>query len=105
MGLNDEYLVQANVDISKFWAYENCQAFGCIFDDDDTYLNKIKNITHSTNGNHYKISEQVAKDPDLLMNMIQTGYQVLPTKMQWRMYGHDGSLGGAMENQGINGTC
>ena len=100
MGPNDEYLVQADTDITKFWAYENCQAFGCIFNDDDRYLNKNKDTVHNYNSN-----KPVAKDPNLFMNTIQTGYQVLPTKMQGRMYGHDGSLGGVMENQGINGTC
>ena len=106
MGPNDEYLVQASTDIAKFWAYENCQAFGCIFDEvDDEYSNTNTVITHGKNHNHYSSNELIAKNPDLFMKQIQTGYQVLPTKMQGRMYGHDGSLGGVMENQGINGTC
>ncbi len=96
MGPNDTYLVQADMDISKFWAYEHCQAFGCIFNDNNT----------DVNNNHNSVaSDTPAKDTESFLSQINYGYQVLPTNMQGRILGHDGSFGGVMDNQGIYGQC
>ena len=104
MGPNDEYLVQANTDITKFWAYENCQAFGCIFDEHNHANASDKNNNNNDNDNDND-NDKPAKDPNNFLKTINTGYQVLPTKMQGKVYGHDGSLGGVFDNQGIYGTC
>lgn len=99
MGPNDTYLVQADTNITKFWAYENCQAFGCIFDPNDDTCNDQHRNDNNT------LSSLPAIDTDLFLSQICSGYQVLPTKMQGRVYGHDGSFGGVMEDQGIYGSC
>jgi tocopherol cyclase len=96
MGPNDTYLVQADTDISKFWAYEHCQAFGCIFD-----TTKSNNSSTAT----IDATQNPAKDTESFLSQINHGYQVLPTNMQGRILGHDGSFGGVMQNQGIKGYC
>lgn len=87
MGPDDEYVVQSDRDDSKFWAWENSQTLGCTFeweDDDD-------------NG-HYV-------NPQMWNKRVKTGFQVLPDRLQGKVQGHDGSLGGVNPGQGIAKSC
>lgn len=93
MGPNDEYLVQSDPDHTKFWAWQGRQALGCVFDynegDDD------KSTTTTT----------TAIDPDEWNDQVRSGFQILPDRIQGKLIGHDGSLGGVGPNQGIPGDC
>ena len=105
MGPNDEYLVQADVDVSKFWAYEHCQAFGCIFENNGSNNNNNNNHHHQITTSNTTSNSIPAMHPNIFMETIQSGYQVLPTKMTGKLIGHDGSLGGVFSGEGIPGTC
>jgi tocopherol cyclase len=88
MGPNDEYLVQADRDHTKFWAYPHEQSLGCIFEGDPSV-------------------RQIAGSIDKFSNssIVQSGFQYSPTRFQGTVLGHDGSYGGVLEGQGIPGTC
>jgi tocopherol cyclase len=90
MGPNDEYVVQSDPDHRKFWAWQFSQAFGCVFDynDDDE-------------GSHYP----EALPPDDFHEHVKSGFQMLPDRLQGKVDGHDGSLGGVSEGQGLPRTC
>jgi len=90
MGPNDEYLVQTSKDDTKFWAWEYSQGLGCTFE----YKSDSK-CTAST----------AALTPESWREHVESGFQVLPTSLQGRIFGHDGSLGGVGPNQGIPGSC
>ena len=84
MGPNDEYLVQADPDHTKFWALQDQQALGCIMDGD---------------------SSQVCMDPDDFNANVKSGFQMVPNRLQGKLVGHDGSLGGVLAGQGVSGSC
>lgn len=90
MGPNDEYVVQADKDHTKFWAWESQQALGCIFElqDESERSNQIEAIA-----------------PDDFSNRVKSGFQMLPNRLQGTINGHDGSRGGVMKGQGIPRTC
>ena len=84
MGPNDEYLVQADPDHTKFWALQGQQALGCVFEGD---------------------SSQAGLDSDDFDTKVKSGFQMLPNRLQGKLVGHDGSLGGVYAGQGVSGTC
>eukprot|EP00978_Attheya_sp_CCMP212_P026654 scaffold88174_cov57-Attheya_sp.AAC.1 len=96
MGPNDEYLVQADRDDTKFWAWEGQQGLGCTFqwssDDDDDEERLKKELT-------------TAMHPEEWRNLVKSGFQMLPNSLQGRVDGHDGSLGGVYDGQGVAGSC
>jgi tocopherol cyclase len=96
MGPNDEYVVQAHKDHSKFWASDKQQAFGCTFD--SSVMNSIEPSTK-------KSSSHPVIDPEQFHSVVQSGFQMLPTRLQGKVRGHDGSLGGVLDGQGIPRTC
>ena len=88
MGPNDEYLVQADPDHSKFWAYQGQQALGCVFE-----------------GQESTSTEQVYINPEVFDVNVKSGFQMLPNRLQGKLVGHDGSLGGVLPGQGVPGSC
>ena len=90
MGPNDEYVVQADKDHRKFWAWQGSQALGCVFEYNDE---------HDENQNLEVITPQ---DFD---KKVKTGFQMLPSRLQGKVDGHDGSLGGVLENEGMPRSC
>jgi tocopherol cyclase len=103
MGPNDEYLVQSDKDHTKFWAWDNQQALGCVFDyNDDNGRNSNSNSPDSINSDRTKMT---VIDPDRWDGTVQSGFQILPNRLQGKLLGHDGSLGGVGPNQGIPGIC
>jgi tocopherol cyclase len=90
MGPNDEYLVQTSTDDTKFWAWENSQGLGCTF---DYHPESTCNATTA------------ALAPDSWREHVVSGFQMLPTSLQGRIEGHDGSLGGVGPGQGVPGDC
>jgi tocopherol cyclase len=90
MGPKDEYVVQADKDHTKFWAWESQQGLGCIFHwKDETEKN----------------DEVEAISPQEFHTKVKTGFQFLPNRLQGIVNGHDGSLGGVMEGQGLPRKC
>ena len=95
MGPNDEYMVQADRDDEKFWAWENLQGLGCTFEWDEN---------HQESGT-YKQGDIAAMHPDEWNVLVKTGFQMLPHRLLGRIEGHDGSLGGVLPGQGIKKSC
>lgn len=90
MGPDDEYLVEADRDDTKFWAWYNQQALGCVF----TSVEDTETLAETT-----------AMDPDEFFTRVKSGFQMMPTRLQGKLVGHDGSQGGVFEGQGIPGEC
>ena len=97
MGPNDEYMVQADRDDEKFWAWENLQGLGCTFE-----WNKHE---HEQESDTHKQAGIAAMQPDEWNQMVKTGFQILPHRLLGRVEGHDGSLGGVFPGQGIHKSC
>lgn len=95
MGPNDEYVVQADKDHTKFWAWEGQQALGCVFE--------YKDNDHDDHDDRKETEEAIL--PEDFNSKVKTGFQILPTRLQGIVDGHDGSLGGVMEGQGVPRTC
>ncbi|GFH61317.1 tocopherol cyclase [Chaetoceros tenuissimus] len=97
MGPNDEYVVQAEPSHEKFWAFAHSQSFGCVFDYNADAMVKDDKIGKN------EVLEVL--DPDDFEKYVKAGFQMLPTRLQGKVKGHDGSLGGVLENQGIPRSC
>lgn len=100
MGPNDEYVVQAVKDHSKFWASDKQQALGCIFDPSDfsANMNALQQADISSD-------DDPVVDPEQFPFVVNSGFQMLPTRLQGKVRGHDGSLGGVLDGQGIPRDC
>lgn len=85
MGPCDEYLVQADTDHTRLWAWQHQQGVGCSFDP--------------------VINETAAIDPDEFMVDVQSGFQFTPRRLQGKLVGHDGSNGGVLQGEGQAGEC
>ena len=85
MGPNDEYVVQADTSHEKFWAFAHSQSFGCVFDFDRDAMIKDDKIQ--------KDDLLEVLHPDDFEKYVKTGFQMLPTRLQGKVQGHDGSLG------------
>jgi len=92
MGPNDQYVTQADRDHRKFWAWQGSQALGCIFE-------------HNNGNDNEQNSYVDALDPIDFEKDVKSGFQMLPNRLQGKVNGHDGSLGGVLEGQGIPRTC
>ena len=92
MGPNDTYLVQADRDDTKFWAWKHQQGLGCTFEFDNEMSKEVGKLT-------------TAIHPDEWDDLVQTGFQMLPNRLQGKLKGHDGSKGGVLEGQGEPGEC
>lgn len=95
MGPRDEYLVQADRDDTKFWAWYHQQALGCVF--------AYKNQSNGNDG--VSSATTTALPPDDYFGLVQSGFQVLPRRLQGKLVGHDGSQGGVLDGQGVPGEC
>jgi len=89
IGPNNEYLVQANHDDTRFWAWKHQQALGYTF---EYHTNDVDVTT-------------TAMDPDQWRRTVKSGFQVLPTRLQGKIDGHDGTKGGVLSEQGVSGEC
>jgi len=116
MGPNDEYLVQADRDDTKFWAWEDSQSLGCTFNyktkDEDDDGNRCTASDDDGNGSgrneredDWTTTTTTAMVPEVWKERVESGFQMLPTRLLGRVVGHDGSLGGVHEGQGIPGSC
>ena len=85
MGPGDGYIVHADRDDTKFWAWEASQGLGCTFEwkddggdeggDEDGDRNAMTTALH----------------PDEWRRRVRTGFQVLPNSLQGRLVGRDGT--------------
>jgi tocopherol cyclase len=92
VGPDDEYLVQADRDDTKFWAWEKQQGLGCTF-----ALNSDVDAAES---------EMVtAMSKDEWCDKVESGFQIMPDNLLGRVKGHDGTKGGVLQGQGIPGSC
>ena len=84
MGPGDGYIVQADRDDTKFWAWEASQGLGCTFgwkDDGDEGGDEDGDRNAMTTALH----------PDEWRRRVRTGFQVLPNSLQGRLVGRDGT--------------
>ncbi len=90
IGPSNGYLVQADRDDTKFWAWKHQQGLGYTFEyksdppDDDCVT---------------------AMDPDEWRETVKSGFQVLPSRLMGKIHGHDGTKGGVLKGQGNPGFC
>lgn len=89
IGPNNGYLVQADRDDTKFWAWKHQQALGFVFE-------------YDTDPSDTTIT---AMDPAEWNETVKSGFQVLPTHLQGKIDGHDGTKGGVLSGQGNPGSC
>jgi len=95
MGPNDQYTVQADTDATKLWAFQGQQSLGCTFE-----------WTPSTTNDNDSLNTRTALHPDHEWHsMVQSGFQMLPNRLQGKVRGHDGSLGGIYKGQGVPLDC
>lgn len=85
MGPNDEYLIQADTDPTKFWAWKHQQGLGCTFE-----YNQIHTTTTNTTTNTTTITPTMI-DPDQYHTIVKTGFQMTPHRLQGIILGQDGS--------------
>ena len=72
------YLVQADPDHSKFWAYRGQKALGCVFE-----------------GQESTSTKQVYTNPAEVFDVnVKYSFQMLPNRLQGKLVGHNRSLGG-----------
>jgi tocopherol cyclase len=92
VGPQDTYLVQADRDDTKFWAFQHQQALGCTFD-------------YTSEDMEEETKLRTVLSPEEWKKGVQSGFQVLPNHWMGQIEGHDGSKGGVLPGQGIPGTC
>jgi len=101
MGPNDEYIVQADTDPTKFWAWQQEQRLGCTFEfhhhdttttamtDTDTDTDTTTKATNSSPGS---TKTTTFIDPDTYKSIVKTGFQITPHRIQGIIEGNDGPL-------------
>jgi tocopherol cyclase len=94
VGPNDTYLVQADRDDSKFFAMKHQQGLGCTFDFEKTNQVSAETRTQTT-----------FMSKDEWYENVKSGFQILPTAFVGKIHGHDGTMGGVLNGQGIPGCC
>eukprot|EP00980_Cylindrotheca_fusiformis_P003126 scaffold721_cov131-Cylindrotheca_fusiformis.AAC.16 len=94
VGPEDTYLVQADKDDTKFWAFQHQQALGCTFE----YCSSEEHVKK-------ELRRRSALSPEEWRENVQSGFQVLPYHWLGRVNGHDGSKGGVLPGEGVPGTC
>ncbi|GKY99381.1 hypothetical protein MPSEU_000892800 [Mayamaea pseudoterrestris] len=93
IGPNDGYLVQADKDDTKFWAWKYQQGLGCAFE-----LKQQPNVFDDD-------KPVTARTKEEFHDQVESGFQILPNHLMGRIRGHDGSLGGVLAGQGHSGSC
>ena len=112
IGPDDQYLVQSTKDDTKFWASKNIQSLGCTFEEYHNYGSRDDNSTiHQTT--------ETELDPAVWKEVVRSGFQIIDgsteretkalhfdSKPRWmgRILGHDGSKGGVLDGQGVQGS-
>ena len=101
MGPGDEYLVQAGRDaVDRFWAWRGSQGLGCAFE----WEVDGSGVGAESDGDTGE-SLAAALVPEEWRRRVRSGFQVLPNSLQGKLVGHDGTMGGVLEGQGVPGTC
>mmetsp|Transcript_18719 Transcript_18719/g.38730 ORF Transcript_18719/g.38730 Transcript_18719/m.38730 type:complete len:514 (-) Transcript_18719:97-1638(-) len=95
VGPDDTYLVQADPDDTKFWGMKSKQALGYTFE----YNNPNGTL------NENELRQATALERHDWLEQVKSGFQILPTSLLGRVNGHDGTLGGVLDGQGIPGHC
>lgn len=90
VGPEDTYLVQADRDDTKFWAFQHQQALGCTFE-------------YQPEDDEMKMSTVLS--PEEWKERVKSGFQILPKHWMGRVEGHDGSKGGVLSGEGVQETC
>lgn len=93
IGPNDQYLVQADRDDTKFWAWKHQQGLGCTFEWNEDRVGAEE------------MSKVTALQPAVWREIAESGFQILPTQFNGKIRGHDGSMGGVLDGQGVPGSC
>ena len=104
IGPDDQYLVQSTKDDTRFWASKDVQSLGCTFE------------IYNDNSTVYQ-NTATALDPEVWKESVRSGFQISDdstvrtapeqqSKPRWmgRILGHDGSKGGVLDGQGIEGS-
>jgi len=92
MGPDDGYMIQADPDDTKFWAWKNQQGLGCNFEyNDDVNPEKMKLCT--------------ALPPEKWTKKVKSGFQMLPHRLQGKLRGYDGTDPDALFGVGAPGEC
>jgi tocopherol cyclase len=85
IGPNDEYLVQGDKNDTLFWAWQKQQGLGCIF----SYRDGV---------NIDGMRSKTALTKNYWDEVVESGFQILPTQFLGRLRGHDGTRGEIIEN-------
>lgn len=93
VGPDDEYLVQADPDDTKFWAWKHQQGLGYVFQ----YKDK--------ESGHDRMSHRTILSKNEWDQEVESGFQILPSHLMGRIQGHDGTQGGVLDGQGFPGEC
>jgi Tocopherol cyclase len=100
VGPDDGYLVQADKDDAKFWAWKHVQGLGCVFSF------RGSNSSSLGGSNETQLRTRTYLQPTELEQWVESGFQVvLPWTVWGRIRGHDGTLGGVLDGQGVPGSC
>lgn len=92
IGPNDEYLVQADRDDTRFWAWKHQMGLGCVFQ-------------WQPHEDAAELKATAAQTKDEFNRRVVSGFQVLPHHLIGRVHGHDGSRGGVLPGMGVEGSC
>jgi tocopherol cyclase len=111
IGPNDQYLVQSTKDDTKFWASKKSQSLGCTFEENYNY--------NCSDGNSTVCRSTITElDADVWNESVRSGFQIIgdsslreamvpesKCEPRWmgRILGHDGSKGGVLDGQGVQG--
>jgi tocopherol cyclase len=93
IGPNDEYLVQGDRSDSKFWAWKNQQGLGHVFSYRDGFSNKDR------------MQFKTALKQSVWNEVVESGFQVLPTSLLGRLRGRDGTKGEILDTDGEIYSC
>jgi tocopherol cyclase len=102
VGPDDGYLVQADRDDAKFWAWRHFQGLGCVF----SYRSDPTIESGGSGSGNEMLRTRTYLPPPELDQRVDSGFQVvLPWQCWGRIRGHDGTLGGVLDGQGVPGSC
>lgn len=91
IGPDDGYLIQADRETEKFWAWKHQQGLGCTFEWEDHVVKEESRYWTALIPTHWDKN-------------VKSGFQILPNRLLGKIHGHDGSRG-ILEGQGEPGSC
>jgi len=105
IGPNDQYLVQSSKDDTKFWASKRSQSLGCAFEEyshDHDNCNTVSRLNVVEWKESVKSGFQITDDSQFRTE--STPDHLYKPRWLGRIAGHDGSKGGVLDGQGVEGT-